>query len=190
MTRTSSYPILPLIINRWSPRAMSGETITDQELFTLFEAARWAQSSYNNQPWRFIYGKRGTDAWQHLFDLLVPFNQEWCNNSAVLILVASHKHFEFNEKESRTHSFDTGAACQNMALQAYSMNLVCHGMEGFDYERARIVARLSDHFDVEALFAVGKPVQVTVLSAELQKRETPSDRLPLEKLIFEGYLKN
>lgn len=121
--RIAEHEILDLILNRWSPRAMSGETISDKELMSLFEAARWAPSSYNNQPWRFIYAKRGTEHWNTLFNLLVDANKEWANKAAVLIVVVSANNFVYNNKPSRTHSFDTGAAWENLALQGYAQGL-------------------------------------------------------------------
>lgn len=184
--RKSAYPIEPLILTRWSPRAMSGEPISHEELMSLFEAARWAPSCYNNQPWHFIYAQRDTKHWQKLFDLLVPFNQEWCARAAVLILVLSRNTFFLNNKPSRTHSFDTGAAVENLALQGHAMGLVVHGMEGFDYDRARAIFAIPDEYTVEALFAVGRPASPDVLSAELKARELPSDRKPIAEFVTEG----
>lgn len=184
--RESSYDVNKLILHRWSPRAMSGETITQDELMTLFDAARWAQSSYNNQPWRFAYAFRETPAWSVFFNLLVPFNQDWCKDAAALIVVCSKKNFDFNGKPSRTHSFDTGAALQNLALQGYEMNLVIHGMEGFDYDKAKQELLLPDGYAVEAMFAVGKPGDKYKLSKELQEREEPSGRNPMQTFAFEG----
>ena len=117
-TRKPAHTILDLILNRHSPRAMSGEKFTEHELLQLFEAARWAPSSFNNQPWRFIYAHRETAAWKVLFDLMVPFNQSWAKDAAVLLVVVSSNLFEKTKKPSRTHSFDTGAAWENLALQA------------------------------------------------------------------------
>lgn len=188
--RTAQFPVHELFIKRWSPRAMSGEDISDQELMSLFEAARWAPSSYNSQPWRFIYAKRATAFWDKLFSLLVPFNQEWCKNAAVLMVIVSRTTFELNNKPARTHSFDTGAACENLALQGFSMGLVVHGMEGFDYDRARKELNVPEDFVVEAMIAIGKPGPVTVLSPALQKKETLSDRKPLTELVFERTFKN
>lgn len=184
--RKSAYPIEPLILTRWSPRAMSGEPISHEELMSLFEAARWAPSCYNNQPWRFIYAQRDTNHWHTLFDLLVPFNQEWCARAAVLILVLSRTTFSFNNKPSRTHSFDTGAAVENLALQGHAMGLVVHGMEGFDYDRARAIFAIPDEYTVEALFAVGRPASPDVLSPELKARELPSDRKQIAEFVTEG----
>ncbi|KKQ32261.1 MAG: Nitroreductase [candidate division TM6 bacterium GW2011_GWF2_37_49] len=184
--RESNHDVNKLILHRWSPRAMSGEVITKDELMTLFDAARWAQSSYNNQPWRFAYAFRETPVWATFFNLLVPFNQDWCKNAAVLIVASSKKDFDFNGKPSRTHSFDAGAALQNLALQGYEMNLVIHGMEGFDYDKAKQELLLPDGYAIEAMFAVGKPGDKYGLPKELQEREEPSWRNEIATFAFEG----
>lgn len=186
LVRRSKYPIASFIKDRWSPRAMSGQLISDQELMTLFEAARWAPSCYNNQPWRFIYAKRDTPSWDLFFNLLVPFNQSWCQRGAVLIVVLSANNFAFNNKPSRTHSFDAGAAFQNLSLQGSILNLVVHGMEGFDYEKARTVLAVPEDYSVEAMVVVGRPGKKEDLPADLQAREEPSLRNPLEQMVFEG----
>jgi nitroreductase len=187
--RKPNYPISEIFTNRWSPRAMSGESIDDATLMTLFEAARWAPSSYNGQPWRFVYAKRTTPAWKPIFDLMVSFNQSWAANAAVLVVACSRTMFEYNGKPSRTHSFDTGAACENLALQGSMLGLVVHGMEGFDYEKAAKVLNVPAGYAVEAMFAIGKPGNVSDLPKELQEREQPSDRNPVEKFFFEGFFK-
>ena len=187
--RKTNYPIDQIFINRWSPRAISPEMMTDKELMTLFEAARWAPSSYNNQPWRFIYAKRGTPAWDIFFNLLVPFNQEWSKNASFLIVVISRKNFEFNEKHSRTHSFDTGAAWQNLSLQGSIMGLVIHGIEGFDYDKARKELNIPENYAIEEMIAIGKLGDKKNLSYELQKRETLSDRKKINEFVFEGTFK-
>jgi len=187
--RKTNYPIDQIFINRWSPRAISPEMMTDKELMTLFEAARWAPSSYNNQPWRFIYAKRGTPAWDIFFNLLVPFNQEWSKNASFLVVVISRKNFEFNEKHSRTHSFDTGAAWQNLSLQGSIMGLVIHGIEGFDYDKARKELNIPENYAIEEMIAIGKLGDKKNLSYELQKRETLSDRKKINEFVFEGTFK-
>ncbi|MBY0353820.1 nitroreductase family protein [Candidatus Babeliales bacterium] len=186
--RVSEYSINNLFLNRWSPRAMSGEVLTHNELMSLFEAAKWAPSSYNNQPWRFIYATRDSQHWQKFFDLLVPFNQSWCNNAAALVVVAGHKLFEFNGKPSRTFAFDAGAAWANLALQASLSGLIAHGMEGFDYARAQQELGIPADYEVLAMIALGKPGRKEDLPAELQEREEPSDRKPLADIVFEGSL--
>jgi len=187
--RKPEHKINPLILSRWSPRSMTGEEISGEELMSLFEAARWAPSSYNNQPWRFIYAKRNTKPWDNLFSLMVEFNQSWTKNAAVLVVVISRKNFEHNNNPSVTHSFDTGAAWENLALQASSMGLVTHGMQGFDYEKAKKELGMPEDYSVEAMIAIGKRGRKEDLPKELQERETPSIRKPLKDIIMEGKFK-
>jgi nitroreductase len=186
MVRKAMYPINDVFINRCSPRAMSGKDISQEQLMSLFEAARWAPSSFNGQPWRFIYAHRNTSHWDVLYNLLVPANQQWTKNAAVLIVVVSRNSFEYNDKPARTHSFDAGSAWMSLALQASMMNLVAHGMEGFDYDQARKKLHIPDEYTVEAMIAIGYPGLLDVLPSELQKKEVPSDRKKVEEFIFEG----
>jgi len=184
--RQADHPIDTLFLDRWSPRAMSGEEIPEAELLVLFEAARWAPSSYNNQPWRILYARRGSEQWPLFFDLLVETNRVWAENAAALLLFISKTTFDHNGKPYPTHSYDTGAAWQNLALQGYLKGYVVHGMQGFDYERARVVLEIPDGFRVEAMAAVGQPGAMDALPEALRKRETPNDRRKLEQTICEG----
>ena len=184
--RTADYPIDDLFLSRWSPRAMTGEAISEEDLMTLFEAARWAPSSYNNQPWRFLYARRDTEHWQTFFDLMVEFNQSWAKNAAVLIVFISRTHFQFNGEPAVTHSFDTGAAWENLALQGWRKGFVMHGMQGFDYERAKTTLKIPEGFRVEAMIAIGKPADPASLPDDLRAKEVPSERRKLEETICEG----
>jgi nitroreductase len=184
--RKADHPIDDIFLNRWSPRAMTGEPISEEELRVLFEAARWAPSSYNNQPWRFLYARRDSVHWQTFLGLLVEFNQSWAKNASALVLFISATHFEFNGEPSVTHSFDTGAAWENLALQGSLRGLVVHGMQGFDFERARITLNIPAEFAVEAMAAVGRPADPETLPEKLREKETPSDRRKLDQTICEG----
>ena len=184
--RKPEYEIDRLFVDRWSPRAMSGAELSDNELLLLFEAARWAPSSYNNQPWRFLYARRATPHWPVFFDLLVPGNQTWAQHAAVLILIVSKTTMDRNGQPSRTHAFDTGAAWQNLALQGWLKSLVVHGMEGFDYDKAVQVLAIPDGYQVAVMVAVGKPGQQDDLPARLQEREVPSPRKNLLEIAWEG----
>ncbi len=184
--RKPDRPIQSLILNRWSPRSMTGEEIPEGELLALFEAARWAPSSYNNQPWRFLYARRNTAAWSLFFELMIDFNKGWTKNASALILAVSAKQFEHNGKPSRTHSFDTGAAWMGLALEGAARGLVVHGMEGFDYERAKKDLEIPDDHQVEALIAVGKRAPTDKLPKELAEREKPSERNPIGAFAMEG----
>jgi nitroreductase len=184
--RKARYPIDKLFLDRWSPRAMSGESIAEEELLLLFEAARWAPSSYNNQPWRMLYARRDTEHWSLFFDLLVEFNKTWAKNAAALIVFISRTTFDHNGEPAVTHSFDTGAAWENLALQASLKNLVVHGMQGFDYEKAKKALKIPDDFRVEAMAVIGKPGKKEDLPQGLQERETPNDRRNLSEIAIEG----
>ena len=184
--RKPDHEIEPGLYRRWSPRALSGEEISDGELMRLFEAARWAPSSYNAQHWRFLYARRGTPHWDKFFDLMVEANQAWAQHAAVLMVVVSRTTFERNDKPARTHSYDTGAAWQNLALQASSMGLVAHGMQGFDYDKAKASLNVPDNFQVEAMIAVGRPGQVEDLPEDLRESEQPNDRKPVSEIALEG----
>ncbi len=183
--RKAQYPILDLIVERWSPRSMTGEPISKNELFTLFEAARWAPSSNNNQPWRFIYGMKGEPQFEKLFSLLTP-NNGWANNASVLIVVVSRTLFEYDDTYARTHTFDAGAASENMVLQAFSMGLVARGIEGFDYERAREELGVPQEYAVEAMYAIGKEAQEEELEEQYRLADQPTDRKPIEDFVFKG----
>jgi nitroreductase len=185
-TRRADHPIDKLFLDRWSPRAMSGESIPEAELMTLFEAARWAPSSFNNQPWRILYARRDTENWPVFFDLLADSNKVWAQRAAALVLFISKTTFDHNGKPSVTHSYDTGAAWANLALQGTISGLVVHGMQGFDYARARSALKIPEEYQVEAMAAVGMPAPIDILPENLQQRETPSDRRNLDQTICEG----
>ena len=155
--RQSEHKIDAMFVDRWSPRAMTGEPIAEQELLSLFEAARWAPSSSNGQPWRFVYARRDTEHWSRLFELMIPFNQSWTKDAAALVVIVSRKNFQHNEKPNATHAYDTGAAWGYLALQGSLRGLVVHGMAGFDYDRARKELGVPEGFDVQAMAAIGKP---------------------------------
>jgi nitroreductase len=184
--RTADHSVDKLFLDRWSPRAMTGENISQEDLLSLFEAARWAPSSYNNQPWRMLYARRDSKHWQTFFDLLVEFNQSWAKNAGALVLFISKTHFDFNGQPAVTHSFDTGASWENFALQGSLKGLVVHGMQGFDYDRARTALNIPEGFQVEAMVAVGKPADPETLPPDLKEKEKPSDRRKLEQTICEG----
>ncbi len=184
--RKADYPVDPLFVDRWSPRAMSGESISQDELFVLFEAARWAPSAGNTHPWRILYAHRDSEHWPLFFDLLVDRNKVWCRNAAVLLLFISRTTNEQNGRPLVTHSYDTGAAWENLALQGTLKGLVVHGMAGFDYARAKAALNIPDDFHVEAMAAVGKPGPMSVLPEDFQARESPNTRRAISEVVFEG----
>ena len=187
--RKPDHPIDNLFIDRWSPRAMSGEAISEEDLMVLFEAARWAPSSYNNQPWRILYARRDSEHWPLFFNLLAEANKVWAHKAAALLLFISKTTFDHNGKPSITHSFDAGAAWENLALQGYAKGYVIHGMQGFDYDRAYAELKIPEACQVEAMAAVGKPGGKESLPDELQQRESPRDRRKLVGTICEGFFR-
>jgi nitroreductase len=185
--RKAGYEISPLIINRWSPRSMTGESLGDDEFFALFEAARWAPSSFNAQLWRFIVGRRQhKEKFDKLFGLLVPSNQAWAKNAAALVVVISRTRFEHNDKPAITHAFDAGAAWENLAIEAARRGLVAHGMQGFDYERAKSELKIPADFEVHAMLAIGRRGKPDALPEKLREIEKPNDRRPLGEILFDG----
>ena len=175
-----------LFLDRWSPRALSGEPITHKELLGLFEAAKWAPSGSNGQTWRFLYAHRDSVNWPIFFNLLVEFNQSWAKNAAVLVVVISRTTFEHNNKPCITHAFDAGAAWGYLALQGSLRGFVVHGMAGFDYDKARSELQIPEGYEVHAMAAIGRPGRKEDLTPKLQEREVPSDRKKLAQIICEG----
>ncbi len=189
-SRASDHPIEPIFLERWSPRAFVDEVISETDLLTMIEAGRWAASSYNSQPWRFLYARRGTPSWDLFLSLLVPFNQSWAKNASALLVLVSAETMRppGAEKDvpSHSHSLDTGAAAANFALQATFMGWQVHGMVGFDIARAFAELNVPAGYRVEAAYAVGRPGDKATLPEALQAREQPSPRRPLAEIAMEG----
>jgi nitroreductase len=188
MGRTADHPVDKLFVERWSPRAFTGEAIPHDVLMTIFEAARWAPSSYNSQPWRFVYGVKGTPAFDAILGLLVPANQSWAKNAAVLVVLASKTTMSprGTEMPSYSHSFDAGAAWQNLALQATLLGWHAHGMVGFDIPRAATELGVPEGYRVEAALAIGKQGDKSILPEQVQAMEAPNGRNPVSSFAFEG----
>jgi nitroreductase len=182
--RQSNHPIHPLLLSRWSPRALSGEPISNDELMPLFEAARWAPSSSNLQPWTFLYAHRESEHWSTYFDFLNEFNQMWTKNAAVLVVVVAQ--IDSDGHKSDIAEFDTGAAWQNLALEATGRGLVAHGIGGFDKKQTAEKLNIPDTHKVMAMIAIGKPGPLNKLHERMHKQEIPNQRQPLEEMVKEG----
>lgn len=189
-TRQPDHPIHPLFTDRWSPRAYTGEAIGTQELLSLLEAARWAPSAYNAQPWRFIYARRDTASWSPIFDSLVEFNQGWARQAAALVVFVSASEAVFPGRAEPApnawHAFDTGAAWASLAFQATLSGWSAHGMAGFDADRLRAAVDLPPGYAIQAVVAIGRQGDRSVLPEALQAREAPSGRRPLAQSATEG----
>lgn len=184
--REREHEAFDIFVRRWSPRAMSGEAVTQAELMTVFEAARWAPSTYNEQEWRFLYAEKGTPAWATFFDLLVEPNQVWCQNGSHLIAVVARNTFVRNGKENPVATLDTGAAMQNLLLQASELGIVAHPMAGFDWDGAKEALKIPDGFSICAMIVLGRPGTTDVLPAEIAENEKPTQRKPLSQIAQEG----
>jgi nitroreductase len=184
--RQVDHPILDLFHRRWSPRAMTGETIAHQDLLALFEAARWAPSAFNNQPWRFLYAHRDSVHWPAFFGLLGESNQTWCAHAGALVLMAAKTTFDHNGAAARLYAFDAGAAWENFALEATHRGLVAHPMQGFDHIAAKSVMNLPDDLEPMIMIAVGHRGPAESLPDALKAREKPSPRKPLAELTHAG----
>ncbi|MDB5920787.1 MAG: Nitroreductase [Massilia sp.] len=184
--RTSGFPIDKQFLDRWSPRAFSDRPVTEEQVMTVLEAARWAPSASNLQPWRFFYGIRGEPEFDTLLSLLVPFNEGWAKNAGALIFITSVTSFD-GSRQNITHSFDAGSAFMSLSLQAHSMGLVAHGMAGVEFQKVAVVLALPENLKVEAAVAIGYQGDVSTLPDALQKREGPSQRQPLADMVFKGH---
>jgi nitroreductase len=189
-SRTADHPIEPIFLERWSPRAFTGEPIPDETLKTLFEAARWAPSSYNSQPWRFLYAKRDTPHWKTFLGLLGEGNQAWAKNAAVLMILVSKKTMMVPGKdvpiESYSHSLDAGAGWAYLALQAAKLGWDAHGMVGFDQSRSATELKIPADHRVEMAIAIGKRGDKSILPEALAAREAPNGRNSQAQFTFEG----
>jgi len=189
--RQPDHPIDPLFLERWSPRAFDGSDIPDEDLLAMFEAARWAPSAFNSQPWRLVYAKRRDADWERFLSLLIPWNQSWAHTASVLVYILSDTLPMTDRKTgepapSATHSFDAGAAWVSLALQATRMGYHAHGMSGIQYELAREELRIPDRYALNAACVIGRIGDPGQLDEKLRAREQPSDRKPQSDFVFRG----
>lgn len=191
--RAADHSINPIFLERWSPRAMNGEAISEAELFTFFEAARWAPSSYNSQPWRFLYARRDTPMWETYFGLLAEGNKGWAKDASALVLLLSKITMTIPGKdvpiESYSHSMDAGAGWGYFALQAQMSGWSTHAMVGYDMPRAVAELDIPADYRVECMIAVGRRGDPATLSEAARAREAPNGRSPITTLVREGKFK-
>ncbi|HEX7856927.1 MAG TPA: nitroreductase family protein [Sphingobium sp.] len=190
MARQPAHPIDPLFVDRWSPRSFTGEQVPDSVLQTAFEAARWAPSAMNAQPWRFLISRRADAAWTDYLELLAPRNRLWASQASALVLILSAHQLERRGAivENGSHSFDAGAAWANFAHQALLLGWHTHGIGGFDRAAARKMLAIPDDFAIEAMVALGRQGDLDTLDPEFHEGETPNGRRPLSDTVFAGVL--
>lgn len=189
MTGRTAHPkVEKLIVNRWSPRAFDESEIPQEDLDVIFEAAGWAPSAYNVQPWTFLYARRGDANWDLLLSQLIEFNQGWAKHASAIVYVVSDKYMRSDKgnSENHSHSFDAGAAWAYLALQASNAGWHVHGMAGIDREGIQRELRVPAAFKVELAVAIGQLGDKASLPESLQARELPSPRLKVEELAVAG----
>jgi nitroreductase len=183
-------PIHDLLARRWSGRAFDpAAAVTRPQIVALCEAARWAASCFNDQPWRFLVFDRHSDAaaYQRAFDCLGEWNQRWVKNAPVLLVACANGNFDYNGKPNRWGQHDTGAAGQNLYLQAAALGLMAHPMGGFDADKVRTTFNVPEAFTPMAMVAVGHPAPAETLEGEYREAElAPRERKPLGERFFEG----
>lgn len=182
----AAHPIHDVIARRWSPRAFDERPVEQETLKSLFEAARWAPSSNNEQPWRFIVASKETSTdYDRLFACLVEGNRKWAFRAPVLILSVASLLFEDDGKPNRHALHDTGMAAENFVLQATALGLQAHQMAGFDTQKARETCLIPTGFDPVAMIALGYPGDPAVLPDYLREREIkPRERQPIGDFVF------
>ncbi|WP_067734916.1 nitroreductase family protein [Novosphingobium naphthalenivorans] len=187
--RTANPKIEKLIVERWSPRAFAAADIPQEDLDVIFEAAGWAPSAYNVQPWTFLYAKKGDANWDLLLSQLIDFNQGWAQHASALVYVVSANNStgpDGTTNPNHSHSFDAGAAWALAAIQAQAMGYHTHGMTGIKFGEAEKALGIPDDHRLEAAFVIGKIGAKESLPEFLQEREAPADRKPVSEIAKAG----
>lgn len=189
--RHPALPIDPALFQRWSPRSFTDEPVPTKVLMQCLEAARWAPSGSNSQPWRFAWALRGSPAFDAMLAALIPFNQAWARRAAALVTVASAIRAippgGQTPKDQPSHAFDTGAAWMQFALQAHHLGWATHAMGGFDRERLREAVQAGPDLALHAVVALGRAGDPARLGDDLRDREHPNGRHPVAQFAFEGH---
>jgi nitroreductase len=186
--RKADHPIDPMFTARWSPRAYTGEPVPEADLKTMFEAARWAPSSSNSQPWRYLYARAGTPHFETFLHLLTESNQVWAKTAGALAILVSKEAMERGDKivPMRTHQLDVGTSWGFLALQAFKLGYLAHGMGGVDLEKTRAVLKIPAGYSPQIAIAIGKQADPATLSEQQREREIPNGRQPQTDFAFEG----
>jgi nitroreductase len=187
-TAETQYPVHDLIARRWSPRALEPRPVPPDDIRSLLEAARWAASSFNEQPWTFLVARReDTDEFEKMLGCLVPGNRSWARNAGVLMLTVARQTFTRNETPNRVASHDLGLSVANLTFQATHLGLAVHQMGGIDLEKIRVTYAIPDGYEPVTGIAIGWPGTFAHLPEELHDAErTPRKRKPQIEFVFEG----
>ncbi|MEA5536498.1 nitroreductase family protein [Crocosphaera sp. XPORK-15E] len=183
----NQYPLHELIKQRWSPLAFNSRPVEPEKIGSLLEAARWAASCYNDQPWFFIIATQDNPKeFEKLLNCLVEGNKKWAKDAPILMISVARLSFKHNNKSNRHALHDVGLAMGNLTLQAQSLGLFLHQMGGFDGEKAKEIYHIPENYEPVAAIAIGYPGNVNQLESDLQERElSPRNRKPLEEFVFQ-----
>jgi nitroreductase len=181
--------VLPAILSRWSPRSFAGREVSLADLRRIFEAARWAPSSANEQPWRYIVGLRGSPAYEKIFSTLVGFNKSWAGAAPVLILGVASAKFSHNGNDNGYALHDLGAASAYLVLQASALGLAAHQMAGFDHDAARQLFEIPESFVLGSVIALGYQGEPAALSPEvlIAREIEPRSRKPRNEFVLSAW---
>lgn len=183
----SDHPIHDLIRHRWSPRAFADKPVAPEVLRSLFEAARWAPSSSNEQPWAFLVATKDCPSYSKLLSTLVEFNQMWAKNAPVLAIAVSRLSFARSGQPNRNAFYDTGAAVAHLTMEASTRGLFVHQMAGFDPQKAKELFSIPADWEAIAAFVIGYPGDPQALPETLRERElAPRARKPLSEFVLSG----
>ncbi|OUD14641.1 nitroreductase family protein [Thioflexithrix psekupsensis] len=187
----TAVAIHDLIAQRWSPRALDpNKFITLDQTTALLEAARWSPSCFGAEPWRYVLcdRQRSASAWRKALDCLAPANQVWAQHAPLFLIATAVNDFSHNQQPNRWAQYDTGAACENICLQAVALGLVAHQMGGFDPQQIKQAFELPDDVTVMSVIAVGYQASATALDEALREREeAPRQRKSLAEIAFDGH---
>ena len=184
----TDVPVEALLLHRWSPRSFAQESVSNADLASIFTAAAWAASSYNEQPWRFIVGHKDDGTWQKIFDALLPFNQSWAGAAPVLYAAFAKKSFTMTGDPNMVATHDVGAASANASLQAAALGLQTHGMAGFSHEKLRSGFAVPEDFDAVACWTLGRCGDPAMLADNYKAMElTARSRKPLSEFVFRSW---
>lgn len=182
----TDHPVLEIIKQRWSPRAFTEQIVSEEKLNSMFEAARWAASSSNEQPWEYYYAIKGTEGWNKLFVCLTQGNQKWVKNATILMTCVTNKKFKRNGKENPTAEHDLGLANSHIFLQAVAEGFYMHGMAGFFAEKVCEVLNLSGDKKVICMMAGGYPGDPEMLDEKNKRSEKEArERKPIKEFVHE-----
>jgi len=181
----NTYPILEAFKQRWSPRAYSDKPVEPEKVKSLLEAARWAPSAFNEQPWRFIVGIKGERTWHMIMETLVEWNRQWAAKAPVLVINLGKKTSSYNGKPNATYAYDTGQAVAMMVTEAVNQGLIGHQMSGFDAAKASELFNISDDFQPISVSAFGYYGDPEMLPADMKKTESkPRERKTIDEMLL------